>query len=135
MVKSEVQADDILKFEEPDDTSTETTCSPQYQPVTSTLFNMPPANQVKRKCDDFFDDFDNYSKKETRREELLGQFLQQVSEKETQEHNYKKRKEKRDQMKLKTLQRMVSKLETISKTQEEILRKQESVLGSVIVKK
>lgn len=134
IVKSEIQADDVLKFEEPDDTSAETTCSPQYQSVTSTLFSAPAASQVKRKWDDFVD-FDNYSEKETRREELLEQFLQQVSKKETQEQNYKKRKEKRDQIKLKTLQRMVSKLETLSKTQEEILGKQESVIGTVIVKK
>lgn len=136
MVKHESPADDVvLKFEEPDDISSAmTTCHSQLQPVTSSLFSAP-ANQVKRKCGDSLNNFDNYSEKEKRREELLEQFLQQVNEKETKEHNYKKRKERRDRVKLKTLQKMVSKLETISKTQEEILRKQESVLGTIIQSK
>ena len=122
----------VIKLEEPiESSSSVTSCPSQLQSVTSTLLNAP-SSQLKRKHEEeSFKGFDDYSKKEKSREELLEQFLHQVTEKETKEHDYKKRKEKRDRMKLKNLQKMVSKLETISKTQEEILRKQESVLGTI----
>ncbi|XP_045133237.1 uncharacterized protein LOC123517323 isoform X2 [Portunus trituberculatus] len=106
---------------------------PQLQPVTSVFSAMP--SQAKRKYDESLNNVDNYSEKERRREELLEQFLQEVSEKETKEHNYKKRKERRDRMKLKTLQKMVSKLETLSKTQELVLRKQDLVLEGIMQSK
>uniref|UniRef100_A0A0P4WH86 Myb/SANT-like DNA-binding domain-containing protein n=1 Tax=Scylla olivacea TaxID=85551 RepID=A0A0P4WH86_SCYOL len=122
-----------IKLEDSMDTSFTESDYPQLQTVTSVFSTIP--SQAKRKYDESLNNVDNYSEKERRREELLEQFLQEVSEKETKEHNYKKRKERRDRMKLKTLQKMVSKLETLSKTQELLLKKQELVLEGIMQSK
>ena len=128
-----IDNDITIKLEDSMDASFAEADSPQLQPVTSVFSAVP--SQAKRKYDESVNDVDNYSEKERRREELLELFLQQVSEKETKEHNYKKRKERRDRMKLKTLQKMVSKLETLSKTQELVLKKQDLVLQGIMQSK
>lgn len=64
----------------------------------------------------------------TKRQAMMEQYVQQLKERDLNEEAYKKRKEKRERMKLRALKKISKELQNIAKTQCEILSKQEQIL-------
>lgn len=106
------------------------TSSAEFQSVTPKPLS-GSVGQVKRKWDGTLNYPNEDSEREEMRDELLVKLIEQVSENENKDIIYKRKKERRDRIKLRTLQKMVSNLESISRTQEEILRKQDSVIKTI----
>ncbi|XP_047498776.1 uncharacterized protein LOC125045520 isoform X1 [Penaeus chinensis] len=64
----------------------------------------------------------------TKRQAMMEQYVQQLKERDFNEEAYKKRKEKRERMKVRALRKISKELQNIAKTQCEILSKQEQIL-------
>lgn len=80
--------------------------------------------EVKRKHSET-DDTNEQVESTDRRHEVIEQYLQQLKDTQEKEEIYKRRKEKRERMKLRALQNIGRELESISKIQIEILKKQD----------
>ncbi|KAK3895393.1 hypothetical protein Pcinc_000849 [Petrolisthes cinctipes] len=97
-------------------------------PVSSGTTCLPASNcivrEVKRKDSETEDTNEQVDRTE-RRHDIIEQYLQQLKDTQEKEEMYKRRKERRERMKLKALQNIGRELESISKIQIEILRKQD----------
>lgn len=63
-----------------------------------------------------------------KRQEMMEQYFHQMKEKDVKEDEYRIRKEKRDRMKVRALQKIGKELEIIAKTQLDLLKKQDVIL-------
>lgn len=66
-----------------------------------------------------------------KRQALMEKYMEQVREKDNFETEYKKRKERRDRLKIRALRRIGKELHTIAITQCEILKKQDQILAAL----
>lgn len=69
------------------------------------------------------------------RQLLLQQYLSHLSSTQNFQFDYKRRKERRERLKLRALRKIAKELNTIAKTQCEILKKQDSLLKALAPKK
>lgn len=65
------------------------------------------------------------------RQVLLQQYLSHLSSTQNFQYDYKRRKERRERLKLRALRKIAKELHTIAKTQCEILKKQDSLLKAL----
>lgn len=65
------------------------------------------------------------------RQLLLQQYLSHLSSTQNFQYDYKRRKERRERLKLRALRKIAKELHTIAKTQCEILKKQDSLLQAL----
>ncbi|KAK8729951.1 hypothetical protein OTU49_008399 [Cherax quadricarinatus] len=66
-----------------------------------------------------------------KRQAMMEQYIEQLREKESYEDDYRKRKERRERMKIRALRKIGKELQTIAKTQCEILKKQDQILQAI----
>lgn len=66
-----------------------------------------------------------------KRQALMEKYMEQIKEKDNFEKEYKKRKERRERLKLQALRRIGKELHTIAITQCEILKKQDQILAAL----
>lgn len=66
-----------------------------------------------------------------KRHALMEKYMEQMKEKDSFEIEYKKRKERRERLKIQALRRIGKELHTISATQSEILKKQDQILTAL----
>lgn len=66
-----------------------------------------------------------------KRQALMEKCMEQIKEKDSFEIEYKKRKERRERLKLQALKRIGKELHTIAVTQSEILKKQDQILEAL----
>lgn len=66
-----------------------------------------------------------------KRQALMEKCMEQIKEKDNFEIEYKKRKERRERLKLQALKRIGKELHTIALTQSEILKKQDQILEAL----
>ncbi|XP_042237486.1 uncharacterized protein LOC121876456 [Homarus americanus] len=66
-----------------------------------------------------------------KRQAMMEQYIEQLKEKESYEDDYKKRKERRERMKIRALRKIGKELQSIAKTQSEILKRQDLILSAI----
>lgn len=66
-----------------------------------------------------------------KRHAIMEQYIEQLREKDMFDEDYRKRKERRERMKIRALQKISKELQTIAKTQCDILRKQDQILKAI----
>lgn len=66
-----------------------------------------------------------------KRQALMEKCMEQIKEKDSFEMEYKKRKERRERLKIQALKRIGKELHTIAVTQSEILKKQDQILEAL----
>ncbi|XP_071536697.1 uncharacterized protein [Panulirus ornatus] len=66
-----------------------------------------------------------------KRQAIMEQYIEQLREKDSFDEDYRKRKERRERMKIKSLQKISKELQTIAKTQCDILKKQDQILKAI----
>ncbi|XP_071546002.1 uncharacterized protein [Panulirus ornatus] len=98
---------------------------PQSTVVAPSSNNVPEA---KRKTSDSASVIIDQAEKGERRQDMMEQYFHQLKDKETKEENYRRRKERRERMKLRALQKIGRELQSIAKIQLEILKKQDLIL-------
>ncbi|XP_037775927.1 uncharacterized protein LOC119573009, partial [Penaeus monodon] len=100
-------------------------------PVTHTTISIPSTSstqELKRKHSDSMLGQEQIADRGEKRQEMMEQYFHQMKEKEVKEDEYKRRKEKRDRMKVRALQKIGKELEIIAKTQLDLLKKQDVIL-------
>lgn len=104
------------------------TYSVSMAPASSGSTSLATSNcivrEVKRKYSETEDTNEQVERAE-KRHEVIELYLQQLKDTQEKEEMYKRRKEKRERMKLRALQNIGRELESISKIQIEILKKQD----------
>ncbi|XP_045594733.2 uncharacterized protein [Procambarus clarkii] len=66
-----------------------------------------------------------------KRQAVMEQYIEQLREKESFDEDYRKRKERRERLKIRALRKIGKELQTIAKTQCEILKKQDQILQAI----
>ncbi|XP_063606148.1 uncharacterized protein LOC134781065 [Penaeus indicus] len=100
-------------------------------PVTHTTISIPSTSstqELKRKHSDSMLGQEQIADRGEKRQEMMEQYFHQMKEKDVKEDEYKRRKEKRDRMKVRALQKIGKELEIIAKTQLDLLKKQDLIL-------
>ncbi|XP_042230777.1 uncharacterized protein LOC121872171 [Homarus americanus] len=115
----------------PDRTST--TPPQSYSPAVSQAASSTCLLQeVKRKNSESSSaTLDNQAERGDKRQHLMEQYFEQVKDKEAKEVEYKRRKERRERMKLRALQKIGKELQSIAKVQLEIIKKQDLILEEI----
>nr|XP_045581232.1 uncharacterized protein LOC123745026 [Procambarus clarkii] len=99
-------------------------------PQSASSTNMLP--EIKRKnFDSTSVSLECQTERGEKRQHLIEQYFQEVKDKEAKEEEYRRRKEKRERMKLRALQKIGKELQSIANIQLEIIKKQDLILEEI----
>lgn len=102
--------------------------SPTLPESTASLPSASAYLDGKKKC---LNSSDCADEKGERRNEILEQYLKQITEREAKDNGYRQRKERRERMKIRALRKIGKELEGIANLQFEVLRKQDLILAAI----
>lgn len=90
------------------------------------------SHEIKRKnSDSVLVSLDCLAERGKKRQHMIEQYFQEVKYKEAKEEEYRKRKERRERIKLKALQKIGKELQSIANVQLEIIKKQDLILEEI----